>query len=348
MMESLEELFARARRNEEISRNLFEIEVAILNIASTQAFFEHLVKQVGKKFGVTCVSLTLINNPANETLIQALRKSETLEGHWSVVPNVDFLAATQGERKPLLLQHPGKPQLNLLPFSDRPNTGSLAILPLQMEGRLAGSMNLADVDSERYSPDMDSFFLYQLSVKASLCLSAVVARERADFLATRDPLTRLRNRRELEDTLEREISRVIRHGNPLSLAFVDCDDFKQVNDRFGHDVGDKYLQHMARCLEDVIRKTDVAFRFAGDEFVILLPDQNREGAQFTAERLQAYLYSHPLMIGDIPIALKASIGVACSSELAQVTARALLKQADQALYQNKKLKHFRFPVPENV
>jgi diguanylate cyclase (GGDEF)-like protein len=347
-MDSFEELFARARKNEEISRKLFEIEVAILNIASTQAFFEHLVKQVSKKFGVSGVSLTLINNPANEALIQALKKSESLDGHWITIPGIEFLAATKGARKPLLINEVGKPIVALLPAADRANIGSVAILPLQMEGRLAGSMNLVDVDVERYTPDMDSYFLYQLSVKASLCLSAVVARERADFLATRDPLTKLRNRRELEEALEREVSRVVRHGNPLSLAFVDCDDFKQVNDRHGHDMGDKYLQHMARCMEEVIRKTDMVFRYAGDEFIILLPDQDGQGALFTAERLQAYLYNHPLIAGDIHIPLKASIGLACSSELTQVTPRALLKLADTALYQNKSLKHFRFPVSEGA
>ncbi len=343
-MDSVEELFARARRNEEISRNLFEIEVAILNIASTQAFFEHLVKQVNKKFGVSSVSLTLINNPANEALIQALKKSEPLDGRWIVVPSVDYLATTKGERKPILINEISKPVLAMLPPADRSVVGSLAVLPLQMEGRLAGSMNLIDADVQRYMPDMDSYFLYQLSVKASLCLSAVVARERADFLATRDPLTKLRNRRELEETLEREVSRVIRHGSPLSLAFVDCDDFKQVNDRHGHDMGDKYLQHMARCMEEVTRKTDMVFRYAGDEFIILLPDQDSKGAQFTAERLQTYLYNHPLVCGDLHIPVKASIGVGCTSELAQVTPRALLKVADTALYQNKSLKHFRFPA----
>lgn len=346
-MDTLEELFARARRNEEISRNLFEIEVAILNIASTQAFFEHLVKQVGKKFGVTHVSLTLVNTSANETLVQALRKSESLDGRWCLVPSVDFLAALQGERKPVLVSDPDKVFHALLPPGDRANCGSMAVLPLLLEGRLAGSMNLVDVDPERYTPDMDHFFLYQLSVKASLCLSAVVARERADFLATRDPLTRLRNRRELEETLEREVGRSLRQNSPLSLAFVDCDDFKQINDRYGHDMGDKYLQHLAACLEAVIRKTDLAFRFAGDEFIVLLPDQDARGAQFTVERLQAHFQANPLEVNGVTIPLKASFGVACTRDLAQVTARSLLKQADTALYQSKKYKHFRVTLPSS-
>lgn len=344
--EMLQELFERARKNEEISRNLFEIEIAILNIASTQAFFEHLIKQVGKKFSVPNVCLTLVNNTNNEPLVQALKKSEPLEGRWQVIPSVEYLAATKGERKPVLVSGPNRRLLPLVPPTLRSQWGSIAILPLQMEGRVIGSLNLIDPSLTRYSEDMDAFFLYQLSVKISLCLSAVVARERADFLATRDPLTRLRNRRELEETLDREISRAVRHGNPLSLAFVDLDDFKLINDQYGHDIGDKYLQHVAQCLESATRKTDFAFRYAGDEFIVLLPDQDREGASFTIERLQAHLLKTPLELGELQIPLRASIGLACSKELAQLTSRALLKAADTALYDSKKKKHIRFPAAE--
>lgn len=342
----LEELFERARRSEEISRNLFDIEIAILNIASTRAFFEHLYEQVGKKFTVPRVSLTLIQNPSNEPLVEALRHSDVLDGRWQQIPKVEYLAATQGERRPILASGPNRKLLPLVLPEDREGWGSMAILPLQLEGRLAGSLTLIDSNPKRYTPDMDAFFLYQLSVKASLSLSAVVARERADFLATRDPLTRLRNRRELEETLDREVSRCIRHGNALSLAFIDCDDFKQINDHFGHDVGDKYLQHMAGVIEEMIRKTDLAFRYAGDEFIILLPDQDSQGAAFTVERLLAHMAKNPLMLDDHPVPLRASVGVASAGEIHQPTPRALLKAADKALYEHKKRKQGRFAVSD--
>ncbi|WP_020405431.1 GGDEF domain-containing protein [Hahella ganghwensis] len=334
--QTLEELIARAKKNEEIARNLFDIEVAILNIAETKTFLEHLLAVVTDRFNITFGWYSIIENAHTRPLVNALRDSEELDKQWVVVNSVEYLEATKGSREPLL-DHAQLSRFFLLTPPDlRTRIRSIAILPLLLEGRVAGSLNLADTTQDRYRADKESFFLRQLSVKASLCLSAVVAREKVAFLATRDPLTQLKNRREMEDTLERELSRVARHGFPLGLAFIDCDDFKLVNDTYGHDIGDEYLKHVANCLNTLLRKTDMVFRFAGDEFVVLLPNQDEQGALLMAERIQQFLQDHPLIVHEVLVSIEVSIGAASTSQLPEPSARALLKLADNRLYDQKR------------
>ena len=139
----------------------------------------------------------------------------------------------------------------------------------------------------------------------------------------------------MEETLEHEISRVHRHGSPLALAFLDCDDFKKINDQFGHETGDQYLQHLAGLLVLALRKTDLAFRFAGDEFVVLLPNQDEEGATLIAERISDCFRENPLILGAHRIPVKASIGTAATTSLVDPSGRKLLKLADERLYRMK-------------
>ncbi len=347
-METLENLIARAKKNEEIARNLFDIEVAILNIADTQTYLEHLLAAVVEKFNITFGWYSVIESSHTKPLIDALKQSEELSRRWINVNSIEYLEATKGCREPLL-DHANLSRFFLLtPHYLRTKIRSIAILPLLLEGRLAGSINLADVTQDRYRADKESFFLHQLSVKASLCLSTVVAREKVAFLATRDPLTQLKNRREMEDTLENEISRVARHGTPLGLAFIDCDDFKLVNDTYGHDIGDEYLKHVANCLNNLLRKTDMAFRFAGDEFIVLMPSQDEAGAMQMADRIAQYLQDNPLLIDEILIPVKACIGAASTSNLPELSGRVLMKQADTRLYEKKRLKNEQnIPVPND-
>ena len=339
-METLEQLIARAKKNEEIARNLFAIEVSILNISSTRAFLELLLNSVLDKFAIKIGWYSVIDSSHTQPLINALKSSEDLTGKWTVLSSVDYLQATKGEREPILDHRKLERFSVMTPNTIRARVKSLAVLPLLIDGRLAGSLNLADDTAERYQSEKEVFFLQQLSVKASLCMSAVVSREKVAYLATRDPLTKLPNRRELEDTIDREISRVLRHGQPLGIAFIDCDDFKLVNDTYGHDVGDEYLKHVARMLQELLRKTDLVFRFAGDEFVALLPNQDDSGAKLIADRIRQFLKEQPLLLDDISVSVSVSVGSSSTSNLPELSAKALLKQADLELYKKKQLKNF--------
>ncbi len=335
-MSSIDDLIETARRNEDIARRLFDIEVQVLNLSHCKDFVEQLLDKVKSGFNIDYVWLTLTDSSANDFLRQALASVEMMQVR--VVPTLDFLQATQSTRTPVLVNRGLARYRILTPKEIYEQIQSMAVLPLVMNNSIIGSLKLGAGCGERYNPDKDSFFLAQLAVKVSLSLTSVAAREQINFLATRDPLTRLRNRREMEDSIERELSRIRRHPMPLALVFIDCDDFKPVNDTFGHDCGDAYLKHVAGYLSDMIRLSDSAFRFAGDEFVLLLPNQNAEGAAVIAQRIRDQLLESPLDYQGIKVPVSISFGVACTEQLSELSSKNLLKLADQKLYEMKKLK----------
>ncbi|HSA57437.1 MAG TPA: sensor domain-containing diguanylate cyclase [Gemmatimonadaceae bacterium] len=165
--------------------------------------------------------------------------------------------------------------------------------------------------------------------------------ERLKSLASTDALTGLKNRRAFEERLDRELSRSRRHGHPLSLILLDIDHFKSYNDTYGHPKGDEILRIVGRLLTRTMRETDFASRYGGEEFAILLPDTDREGAQHLAERLRHTIESAKWP--DRPIT--ASVGVASYSGQAS-TAEALIDYADRALYRSKQLGRNRVTMAE--
>jgi len=154
-------------------------------------------------------------------------------------------------------------------------------------------------------------------------------------LALIDELTGLCNRRYLRRRLGAEIARTARAGQPLGVLMIDVDRFKQINDSLGHLQGDAVLVAFARVLQAAMRAGDTLTRYAGDEFVILLPDADREAALRTAERLRTAITSHPLMLGERGLTVTASVGVAIYPEDG-LDAQSLLAAADRGLYAVKR------------
>jgi diguanylate cyclase (GGDEF)-like protein/PAS domain S-box-containing protein len=153
-------------------------------------------------------------------------------------------------------------------------------------------------------------------------------------LAVRDSLTDLYNRRYLDETLEREVSRARREGNPLSLVMVDIDHFKQVNDTYGHQVGDEALRMLATTLLADIRAEDVACRYGGEEFLILLPSMPLEKAIQRAEAWRRAVEGLSVALGNFKVTFTISLGVAAYPEHGK-TPDDLTRCADRALYRAK-------------
>lgn len=153
-------------------------------------------------------------------------------------------------------------------------------------------------------------------------------------LAVRDSLTGLYNRRYLDETLEREVSRARREGNPLSLVMLDIDYFKRVNDTYGHQVGDEALRMLATTLLADIRAEDVACRYGGEEFLILLPNMPLETAMQRAEAWRKAVEELSVVLGNFHITFTVSLGVAAYPEHGK-TPDDLTRCADQALYRAK-------------
>lgn len=169
----------------------------------------------------------------------------------------------------------------------------------------------------------------------SICLSNVAAHEELKALAFKDPLTGLLNRRAMERALKREISRSKRYGSPLSVAFIDLDDFKEINDTLGHDTGDELLAHVADTLRKLSRQSDIISRFAGDEFVVILPETAAEEADVLIGRIQQYFRDHPMAVSGTTVPVGFSCGIASPEHKAGEDVSSLLKKADELLYRDK-------------
>jgi len=333
---NFDELLATLRHNEQIVRKLFDIEGSILGTTRFRDLFENLLAQIEQQFAIPHAWITLVHDEAITSLIADLQQSTQTRNHLVIVDSRSFEAITRGSLEPVLANTGLDRYAPLVPPAFRGSLGSIAVAPIRFEGRIIGSFNQGDTDRGRFSPDKDTFFLRQLAVKVSICLANVTAHEQLRVLATRDPLTHLPNRRELEQILHREFERARRLDLPLAVVFLDCDDFKQVNDRHGHDAGDAYLHHVARELSAAVRASDCAFRFAGDEFVLVLPGQATDEARLMGERLRTRLAGTPLVYGGEHIPVMLSFGAACSRDEGAGDAAALLRLADARLYDDKR------------
>ena len=149
-----------------------------------------------------------------------------------------------------------------------------------------------------------------------------------------DQLTGVLNRRGLDEALKVEIARAQRSESQLSVAFIDIDNFKTMNDTFGHDVGDRALQHLAKLMQDTVRPTDVVSRMGGEEFVVLLPDTNIEEAVITVTRLQRALTKTLFMQNNQKLLITFSAGVSLLKT--GESEASVIGRADQAMYLAKK------------
>jgi diguanylate cyclase (GGDEF)-like protein len=169
----------------------------------------------------------------------------------------------------------------------------------------------------------------------ALSLASLQLRETLREQSIRDPLTRLFNRRFLEESLERELQLASRKKQPLAVLFLDLDHFKRFNDTFGHDAGDMVLQSLADLFRTFFRATDLCCRYGGEEFAIILPESSSQDAGIRADALRSEVKGLRLQYKKQALGpLTLSAGVAAFPEHGS-TSDELLKIADQCLYESK-------------
>jgi diguanylate cyclase (GGDEF)-like protein len=221
----------------------------------------------------------------------------------------------------------------------RYKTKSFMSLPMKLDNRTIGVLNLADKASG------GPFWPDEMMLISTIVTCAAVALERAEYLrqteelkriSITDSLTGFLNRRYFHERLIEEIARSKRHTTAMSLAIMDLDDFKLLNDTYGHQAGDEALKAIARCVHHSIRAIDVAARYGGEEFTLILPQTNKADACQIAERICQEIadltLSHQLLEGYEQLTV--SIGLATYPEDAE-TPEALIRCADTALYAAK-------------
>jgi diguanylate cyclase (GGDEF)-like protein len=221
-------------------------------------------------------------------------------------------------------------------------------LPLMAQGESLGVLHLSSSEAgaaERWS-EAKQRMATTVADQLGLAVANLKLRETLRNQSIRDALTGLFNRRYLEETLERELSRARRTNASLGLIMMDLDHFKHFNDTFGHEAGDVLLREVGRLLQETVRGGDVACRYGGEEFVVILPEASAETTRLRAERLREsikhlYVTQRGQSIGSVT----ASIGVGTFPQNG-TTGDALVKAADTALYLAKGTGRDRVTVAE--
>lgn len=172
-----------------------------------------------------------------------------------------------------------------------------------------------------------------ISAQAAIALENAHLHELVQEQAVTDELTSLANRRQFLDALAHELARSARTGETTSLVLCDLDDFKNVNDRFGHPAGDEVLRVVGRVLRESVRELDVPARLGGEEFAVVLPNTMLDGAVRLAERIRVAVERAAIVVGGKRIPVTVSLGVA--THLEDETLEDLMHQADRCLYAAK-------------
>jgi len=213
-------------------------------------------------------------------------------------------------------------------------TSSIICIPLKSKLRVLGVIQLINVPMSAFS-DSEMFFLQAMCDYAAIAIDNARSVERIQELTITDDCTGLYNARHLYKTLDSEVYRSARFSYEFTVLFLDLDHFKFVNDSHGHLAGSKLLAEVGISIKSQLRLIDSAFRYGGDEFVIVLPQTGKEQALNVARRLQeTFRRTYFLQQEGLKLNIRASMGVATFPEDAR-SAHEIIRQADEMMYMVK-------------
>ncbi|HBI24321.1 MAG: hypothetical protein A2Y48_09220 [Nitrospirae bacterium RIFCSPLOW2_12_42_9] len=221
------------------------------------------------------------------------------------------------------------------------------LFPMEIGDNRIGAIQLI-----RYSGDQFTEHEYNIvsMVGSTLTLAlrnSEIHRE-VQELATIDSLTGLYNKRYFLDILNKEFKSTQRYQTPVSLIMIDLDNFKLINDKFGHQAGDMVLKNIASLLTKSLREIDIPTRYGGDEAALILPETVIEQAFFVAKRIKRLIEEHPIRIGEDSIKVTASFGISSCPNSMIKTAEEMITAADKALYEAKKFGRNRIASCEDI
>jgi diguanylate cyclase (GGDEF)-like protein len=285
-------------------------------------------------------SLLVLNENSNELVLKAasgLATDLAKVGPIRVGEGVSGQVIDTG--KPLIVTDLRREGRTPAPAERRYKTHSFISYPIVIGGRKVGVLNVTDKSGGRTFDEVDLGLLEIIGPQVALALERAEWQERAtefQLMSITDPLTALPNRRYLEERLIEELNRSKRYDYPMSFLMIDIDDFKAYNDKNGHQAGDLALQITAHCLKGALRSADVASRYGGEEFCILLPQTGLTEAGTIADRIRhrvsttEFPHGKTQPLGHVTV----SIGVSTFSSIVN-TSENIIAAADRALYQAK-------------
>src|SRR5512140_3188775 len=213
-------------------------------------------------------------------------------------------------------------------------TRSIICIPLKSKHRVLAVIQLINVPMSSFS-DSEMFFLRAICDYAAIAIDNARSVERIQELTITDDCTGLYNARHLYKTLESEVYRSARFSYEFTVLFIDLDHFKQVNDTHGHLIGSKLLAEIGYTIKSHLRLIDYAFRYGGDEFVVLLPQTSKEQSLVVAKRIRDMFRTATFLKDEnLNLNVRSSMGIATYPEDAK-SAHEIIRQADEMMYMVK-------------
>ncbi|MBN2808115.1 MAG: sensor domain-containing diguanylate cyclase [Deltaproteobacteria bacterium] len=334
-----------ARKRESQHKNFADLEERILKAGELGQLTCELQKSLADDFSIPIANLSLIENLQNNLSLELQEILSGVENERAnkLLPAISFISENDynqffPQNRPLVTKHPDP--ILLEQFGPRPHDlfeiASSAFVPLISRGRAIGTLNMASPDPEKFIPGTATDAVETLGRKLAAVIENTILTAQLQKLLRTDPLTNLYNRRTLEEILPLEFARAQRYGHPLSLVMLDLDDFKAVNDLYGHQAGDQVLAQIGTLISRNLRQHDIGLRYGGDEFTLLLPDTNTQQSRIViAKLLQAAAATKFFINPETHLQIKLSSGLATYPDNPVTTAEMLLQAADQELYKNK-------------
>jgi diguanylate cyclase (GGDEF)-like protein len=326
------DLMDKATQNERILRKFQQFELQLLSVSGMEALCDCLLGDSLHHFQLDAVELWLLDRDRQirELAPKSLRSAAGLA--W-----LDDDAALQA----LYAAQPGVQLVAPIPagvFNGR-SMRSAALLPLVRHGELVGALHLGALTPQRFAPDKSTDFIEHLACIVAACIENAINHERLHRLSMVDMLTRVENRRAFVQSMDTEIARAARQGEPLTVMLADLDHFKRINDNHGHQVGDHVLTAVAQEIAGMLRKTDHVCRYGGEEFALILPNCGRALAMEVAERIRLRVRNMRIAASSgIAVPVTLSIGFTCwiqPGPYSQSLPDTLVGLADRAVYSAK-------------
>ena len=328
LQEKKEQLEFHYALSEEVNRSL-----------DLNTLLNRAVEMITRKSNVPMIGILILNEATQELeyLVRFGYPEDLIRDH-NKIPlgqGASGQAARSGES--LIIPDYSRYPQALLSSQEKGGIGSMAVFPLKIQERVIGILNIADPEPQAFSPDKIDFFQQLAPILAGAINNARIYQQTQHLnqalveLSRMDGLTGAFNRRYLEERLSEEINRCRRHGGYLGLMMIDVDHFKQINDTFGHAVGDEVLKEVAGLIQKSCRNIDIVGRYGGDEFLVILIETTEPEALKIAERIQQKAREVTIPPHKPPLGL--SIGVASQNS----DYEGILKKADDRMYAQKRL-----------
>ncbi len=313
-----------------------EVARALTSSVDLSGILNNIMQQMTRFFNPQAWSLMILDEPKRQLYYGVISGGQTEKLRRKRIPlgeGIPGWVALHGE--PMILANiPEDPEMN----DDLPENGgrveSIICLPLRVRNHTYGVLQLVNCHPEAMR-NHEIFFLHALCDYAAIAIQNARAFEQIQQLTITDDCTGLHNSRHLYERLEHTLERSQRTGKPVSLIFFDLDNFKRINDTYGHLNGTRLLKEVGELVRDNLGLIETGYRYGGDEFVVLMPHQSKQRGFELAHRIMENLRStHFLKDIGLNLHLEASFGVACCPDDG-IDVHAIIRAADTAMYSVK-------------